>query len=215
MTLRQGHDGPPPQHWPDHIIYLTKSRLAPSFPSDLLPLLYCPSPSPSRFIPRAVAHPAHVTIKPIKTPGHPANGQYGLFAKRRIGPCELIIPYLGVIHHSLVQAEPDATSTADQAEEDESDYDLSLVRLSAYDTANPRPGYHISIGVDAAKAGNAARFVNDYRGIAAQPNAEFRLGEGETGEARMEIWSLKSGVAKGDEILVSYGKAWWGARKDT
>lgn len=94
----------------------------------------------------------------------------------------------------------------------ESDYDLSLLRISAADSRNPFPEYHLSIGVDAAVSGNAARFVNDYRGIGSAPNAEFRLGTGEGGELRMEIWSLKCGIAKGDEILVSYGKSWWGAR---
>jgi hypothetical protein len=39
--------------------------------------------------------------------------------------------------------------------------------------------------------GNAARFVNDYRGIGGAPNAEFKLGRGEGGELRMEIWALK------------------------
>ncbi|EIW70619.1 hypothetical protein TREMEDRAFT_23673, partial [Tremella mesenterica DSM 1558] len=138
-------------------------------------------------------------IKPILDPSHPAHGQYGLFTKRRISPSELIIPYL-------------AGDTAVD-EEQESDYDLSLVRISSHDPNNPRKGWHVSIGVDAAKAGNAARFVNDYRGIAVSPNAEFRIGTGEGGEVRMEIWSLKKGLGKGEEVLVSYGKSWWNARR--
>jgi hypothetical protein len=39
-------------------------------------------------------------------------------------------------------------------------------------------------------------------------------GQGENGELRMEIWALKNGIGKGEEVLVSYGKGWWGARKD-
>jgi hypothetical protein len=62
--------------------------------------------------------------------------------------------------------------------------------------------------------GNAGRFVNDFRGIGTASNAEFKLGRGEGGELRMEIWALKGkGVGKGEEVLVSYGKSWWGARK--
>jgi SET domain-containing protein len=141
-----------------------------------------------------------------------------LFSKKKIQGGEMIIPYLGIIHHTLIPVNPDLTSPAQtQTEnpESESDYDLSLLRLSHADPRNPYPEsqYHISIGVDAAKMGNAARFVNDFRGIGSAPNAEFRVGRGEGGELRMEIWALKGGVGKGEEVLVSYGKSWWGARK--
>ncbi|CAJ2504702.1 Uu.00g120960.m01.CDS01 [Anthostomella pinea] len=83
------------------------------------------------------------------------------------------------------------------------------------------------LAVDAEKAGNEARFVNDYRGIAERPNAEFR----ESWDVRsrqicMAVFVLPAsknavkkgdgpGIAKGDEILVSYGKGFWGKRKDT
>jgi hypothetical protein len=169
-------------------------------------------------------------IKRISQPGHPANGQCGLFAKRKIAGGELIIPYLGVVHASFLAAELQAGDTsasvsgdgasrpvppANSYQHEDSDYDLSLLRLSASETRNPFPGYHISIGVNAAKMGNAARMVNDYRGIpgVVAPNAEFRQGRGAGGELRMEVWSLKCGVEKGQEVLVSYGKGWWSARK--
>jgi hypothetical protein len=207
MPPRQAHEAPPPPHWPESITYLTKPRLSPTFPSSLIPLLYHPSPS-TKFTPRPTPHPAHVVIKAITTPGHPANGQLGLFAKRKIAGGELIIPYLGIIHHTLTPVDSEVQ------EEDESDYDLSLLRLSHADDRNPFPGNHISIGIDAANMGNAGRFVNDFRGIGTAPNAEFKLGRGEGGELRMEIWALKGkGVGKGEEVLVSYGKSWWGARK--
>ncbi|WVQ99382.1 hypothetical protein IAU59_006515 [Kwoniella sp. CBS 9459] len=237
MPSRHGHDAPPPQNWPESVTYLQKPRLSSTFPPNLIPLLYPPQPSSSTspvgsnasYSPRAIRHPPSVMIKRIAQSGHPADGQCGLFAKSKLKPDELIIPYLGVIHATIT---PEAGSEGCQgeagAERDEhtdSDYDLSLVRLSASDIRNPHSGHHISIGVDAAKAGNAARFVNDYRGIKDKqqgtggPNAEFRLGKGENGELRMEIWSLKphgggkGGIEKGEEILVSYGKGWWGARR--
>ncbi|RXK34915.1 hypothetical protein M231_07820 [Tremella mesenterica] len=196
--------------------FITRSLISPNFPPDLLPLLYQP-PSLVKFQPRPVPHPSHLSIKPILDPSHPAHGQYGLFTKRRISPSELIIPYLGIIHHTFIPLDdPNSPSEAGDTavdEEQESDYDLSLVRISSHDPNNPRKGWHVSIGVDAAKAGNAARFVNDYRGIAVSPNAEFRIGTGEGGEVRMEIWSLKKGLGKGEEVLVSYGKSWWNARR--
>ena len=148
-------------------------------------------------------------IKKITDPSHPAYTQYGLFAKKKLEGNTLIIPYLGIIHASLTPS--DGSTIIDDHEE--SDYDLSLVRISADHRSNPFSGSHISIGVDAARAGNAGRFVNDYRGICGAPNAEFRVGHGEGGEMRMEIWSLKAGVRRGDEIVVSYGKGWWNSRK--
>jgi SET domain-containing protein len=166
-----------------------------------------------KFTPRPTPHPGHVVIKTISHAEHPAHGQFGLVAKKKIACGEMIIPYLGVIHHTLIPID----SEKDQPEESESDYDLSLLRLSHADPKNPFEGYHVSIGIDAAEMGNAARFVNDFRGVGRFPNAEFKLGRGEGGELRMEIWALKgkgcADIAKGEEILVSYGKSWWGARR--
>ncbi|KAG6828610.1 hypothetical protein H0H92_007305 [Tricholoma furcatifolium] len=85
-----------------------------------------------------------------------------------------------------------------------SDYDLSLYR--DHDGAN--------VGIDAGRMGNEARFVNDYRGIMAKPNAVFSDVDAESGEMRMSIWSAGQEIKKGEEILVSYGKAWWRARED-
>ena len=211
-----------PPNWPSNVTYVTTPRLARDFPSALVPLI---STAPNgKLHPQPTLHPSSVMIKRIAQLGHPANGQCGLFAKRKISGGELIIPYLGVIHASFL-ATVDIRSTDPDDEDrkrpplnnpghDASDYDLSLLRVSASDPRNPYPGYHVSIGVDAAKMGNAARMVNDYRGIpgVAAPNAEFRQGRGAGGELRMEVWSLKCGMEKGQEVLVSYGKGWWSAR---
>jgi hypothetical protein len=212
MPSQPTHDATPPQHWPTDVIYLTKARLSPTFPHQLVPLLHNVDKPKGKFSPQAITHPTQVQIKPVNAPSHPANGQLGLFAKQKIPPTTLIIPYLGVVHHTLIPADSTQSTPDTLEEEEESDYDLSMLRVSASELRNPFPGYHISIGVDAARQGNAGRFVNDYRGIANGPNAEFRVGAGEAGELRMEIWSLKNGIAKGDEVLVSYGKSWWAGR---
>lgn len=127
------------------------------------------------------------------------------------------MPYLGVIHASYILEDlsltVDLPGLGNVDQHAESDYDLSLLRISASDPKNPFPGAHISIGVDADKSGNAGRMVNDYRGVAGQPNAEFKVGKGPGGDMRMELWSLKDGVKKGDEVLVSYGKGWWAGRR--
>ena len=82
-----------------------------------------------------------------------------------------------------------------------SNYDLSLCRF--------RDG--LSVGIDASTMGNEARFINDYRGISSRPNAVFSDIKTDTGAMRMSIWSSAE-IKKGEEILVSYGKAWWRSR---
>jgi SET domain-containing protein len=153
-----------------------------------------------------------VKITPISTSAHPANGQSGLFATKDLKPGTFILQYLGEIHAS--SASPthprSRTPNADIDPHAHSDYDLSLDREHG-------------IGIDAAKSGNEARFINDYRGIAERPNAEFReiwderrrergmavcvLGEGKAGKGK------ERRIRKGEEILVSYGRGFWGARK--
>jgi hypothetical protein len=143
-----------------------------------------------------------VRIKPISNPSHPANGQCGLFATQNLLPGAFIIAYLGYVH--------DSTDT-DPA----SDYDL---RLNA----------ELEIAVDASRMGNETRFINDYRGVSdTGPNAEFRdvlvdLGNGvlekRTGVFVLSAGKAKSGkrakgIAKGEEILLSYGKGFWQGRK--
>jgi SET domain-containing protein len=109
-----------------------------------------------------------------------------------------------------------------------SDYDLWLDRDAG-------------VAVDAAAAGNEARFVNDYRGVRARPNAEFRecwdprvgqkcmavfvlpagkkamaaaAGAGEKGPKKGgAAAAAAAGIAKGEEICVSYGKGFWGKRQ--
>ncbi len=89
-----------------------------------------------------------------------------------------------------------------------SNYDLSLDR-------------ELGIGIDADKKGNEARFINDYRGVKDRSNAEFKeIWDGRKGERGMGVWVLsegrsgkQKGIRKGEEILVSYGRGFWGARK--
>ncbi|WYZ35645.1 hypothetical protein EsH8_X_000292 [Colletotrichum jinshuiense] len=135
-----------------------------------------------------------VKITPITDDSHPANGQCGLFAARHLKPGTFIIPYLGTVH-------PEMPS--------KSDYDLWLDREA-------------EIAVDADKGGNEARFINDYRGVAERPNAEFREVWSHKFQQRcMAVWVLpegkngrgKGGIGKSEEILVSYGKGFWGHRK--
>jgi hypothetical protein len=142
-----------------------------------------------------------VKIAPITSPSHPAFGQSGLFAAKDLRSGTFILQYLGEIHASpliLNVSDPHAHS----------DYDLSLDREHG-------------IGIDADKRGNEARFINDYRGIAERSNAEFKeIWDERQRERGMGVWVLGEGknskgkgIRKGEEILVSYGRGFWGARK--
>jgi hypothetical protein len=136
-----------------------------------------------------------VRITPITTPTHPAFKQYGLFTARSLPADSLIIIYLGHVHTS--------TDT-----DPESDYDLSMDR-------------ELQIGVDARGQGNEARYINDYRGVASNANAEFRdcwIQTGDKFERRVGVFvkkGEKKGIGKGQEILVSYGKGFWNERSST
>ena len=136
-----------------------------------------------------------------------AVGQLGLFAAKKIPPRTYLLDYLGEVHCD---------------ERPSSDYDLSLYRT---------PDGSVSVGIDASAMGNEGRFVNDYRGIRARPNAQFEERRVNNGELKMRIWTGSEAIKKGEEILVSrgvhlntlfltvlhpqvsYGKSWWSHRR--
>lgn len=174
----------PPKNWPAHVQYLTAPRFHSSLSRDALSFL---KGGRSNDIPLPSAPPSLGNVRPILDTSHPAHGQHGLFATKKIPPQTLIVEYIGEVHSD---------------ERPTSDYDISLYRFSGGE----------SVGVDATAMGNEARFVNDYRGIRPKPNAQFVDRWTAGGDLRMSIWSLTVGIRKGDEIVVSYGKSWWTAR---
>ncbi|SCZ95302.1 BZ3500_MvSof-1268-A1-R1_Chr11-2g03418 [Microbotryum saponariae] len=163
---------------------------------------YLTAPLPSRHLPAA---------HPLIDATHPAKGQFGLFANAKIPPRTWIRDYLGVVH-----PEQDVDST--------SDYDLCLARIPIFEDPSSEtiafsPVRYETIGIDATKAGNEARFINDYRGVLKRPNAVFESREWKSADGttvqgvRMSVWSGPKGVEKGSEICVSYGKGFWDGRK--
>ncbi|KAH6917556.1 SET domain protein [Coprinopsis sp. MPI-PUGE-AT-0042] len=172
---------PTPPNWPRDIRYLEQCVYHSSLTSEIRKqLLESPSSQASE------TH-SKVLIRKIVSTDHPANGQYGLFAGKKIPPNAFILDYIGELHCD---------------DRPESDYDLSLLRLPD----------GTSIGVDASRMGNEARFVNDYRGVKQKPNAIFADSRSRSGELRICIRS-RDEIKKGEEILVSYGKSWWTSRQ--
>ncbi len=134
-------------------------------------------------------------IKMIESASHPANGQHGLFAAIDLAPNSFILDYVG-FYHLPTPEDSDASS----------DYDLSLRHDDLY------------LGIDAAKMGNEARMINDYRGVKEAANARFDSYVNEDGEVKMGVFAMGSGkkggkgIKKGEEICVSYGKGYWKER---
>lgn len=194
-----------PKAWPRSIAYLTSPKYSKNIDSQLL----CVGKASNEAVVLPVVGPKWqrpaaqlVRIKVIGNSSHPANGQHGLFAAQNLLPDTFILTYIGYVHGT---ADTDPTS----------DYDL---RLDA----------ERGIAVDASRMGNEARFINDYRGVSATgPNAEFRdvwvdfengmlercIGVFVLSAGKVKSGKRAKGIAKGEEILVSYGKGFWNERK--
>ena len=115
---------------------------------------------------------------------HPARGEFGLFANTRLRGRERIIDYHGVVTTAV-----DCSKTTD--------YSL------AFGDAN-------ELAIDAEKEGNDARFCNDFRNTGRSQNAKFESYVDEAGHAKLAIFVLpQATIAKGEEILISYGKSFW------
>ncbi|KAF3936674.1 hypothetical protein ABW19_dt0200052 [Dactylella cylindrospora] len=183
------------KNWPQDIKYLTKPTLSKQLDQPVLELLGFRQKSGPPF---ATHSSENVAIKKITDPGHPAVGEYGLFATKSLSPGTHILDYLGHYH----EATPEDTDEA-------SNYDLVLTR----DVGGTGRG----VAIDARFAGNEARMINDYRGVAVKPNAEFK--ERETGIMGVYVVANNGvkgfkGIKKGEEILVSYGRSFWSERRE-
>ena len=125
-----------------------------------------------------------VVIKKVIDAAHPAFGQNCLVSKRSVPVCFHLIDYVGVLHTSSAVSQT-------------SDYVLALTP---------------TLSIDAERIGNEARFINDYRGVASKPNADFRLYVQSTSrQLRMGVFAIRP-ISRNEEICVSYGKSFWKAR---
>jgi hypothetical protein len=193
-----------PKNWPADVVYLTAPAYSPALSLGKSLLAVDTSSAGAETVVKPLKPCGLVKIQPITASSHPAYGQHGLFAAQHLPAGSFILPYLGFVH-SREEANPS------------SDYDLSLNRFTG-------------VGVDATKMGNEARFVNDYRGTGAMgPNAEFKDIAIEvklpSGKVSLEIGTgvfvlpagkankRAKGIAKGQEIVVSYGKGFWNERQ--
>ena len=125
-----------------------------------------------------------VRIKKITDKSHPAFGQHGLFANKKIAPNTHIIDYIGYVE-------------IDKFESKTSDYIIH---------------FFDNLSCDAENIGNEARFINDYRNINDGPNVKFLNYQNKQNCLRLGVFSANKSIKKGQELLVSYGKGFWKAR---
>jgi len=183
-----------PKSWPDDIQFLNQPQYTSTVTKVIKKTINDPFMG-SVSVPCPLSPCQLVLIRTINELSHPAHLQRGLFAAKNLEPTSLIILYIGLVH-TMEDTNPNSS------------YDLSLESS-------------LGVGVDATKMGNEARFINDYRGIADRPNAEFKdvwVRVGRETERRIGVFVLggkgrEKGIKKGQEILVSYGKGFWNARK--
>lgn len=188
-----------PKSWPPNLPYLTSPVYSRTLKANHHTSLRTQTLSQIQITTSKAPSPL-VKIIPITIQFHPANGQSGLFATVDLKPGTFILQYLGEIHDTPTEVENPHVN---------SDYDLSLDR-------------DIGLGIDADSAGNEARFINDYRGVADRANAEFKeIWDVKRGEKGIGVFVLPEGkklkmkgVKKGEEILVSYGRGFWNARME-
>jgi hypothetical protein len=184
-----------PKNWPAGLPYLTHPRLtaqltASAAARDALNLRLPQQQQQQQQTPGG-APSALVRIRHITDASHPACGQHGLFAARSLPARSWVLDYLGLYH---LDGESDGAS----------DYDLSLDREAG-------------VSVDAARCGNEARFINDYRGTGSRRggNCEFGVrAVGDARERRMAVFVGAVAVRKGEELVVSYGKGFWRGRRE-
>ncbi|KAL7427494.1 hypothetical protein ACHAXH_001727, partial [Discostella pseudostelligera] len=138
-----------------------------------------------------------VYYQKIIDPDHPAYGEYGLYCAVPDGapPGTWLLDYIG--HISLGEHQDNTSNYV-------SDF-----------------GVHGELSVDAATFGNESRFLNDYRNTGRYANVEFKLRWDACGELRQGVYVKQkkdsrnpnfSGVAKDEELLVSYGRTYWRSR---
>ena len=126
-----------------------------------------------------------IRIKIINDIKHPAYKQRGLFALKKIKNKTYICDYIGYIETT-------------EYESLTSDYIMFFYK---------------NLSCDACKMGNESRFMNDYRNISDKPNCEWKNYRDIHGRLRIGVFASKD-IKKGDELLVTYGKAFWKSRKN-
>lgn len=177
----------PPEGWPRTLQYTNQ-------------LLWNEVPDECQFLrdkiadPTSVRRPKRLKIAIIQNRKHPCHGEGGLYAGEDIEKGTFLIDYAGHVSITL----------GDEHDTNKSSYLLNLFHSEEH---------MLYIDVDAARAGNEARFLNDFHGVpgADAPNCQFwPYYDTVTGEKRIGIKTIRE-VTTGQELLVDYGGKYFAA----
>ena len=193
--------------WPQNVEFSNDYRWDPRVPKDIKEK-HSPPGKVRRRTPR---FSKKVYFKRITDRDHPAYGEFGLFCALPDGapPGTWLLDYVGHV-------------TLGEDQNESSDY------LSEF-------GPKGEFSCDADRYGNEARFINDFRNTGKYPNVEFNFRRDRNGELRQGVYvklakdcnkkqkklqgqeegegtSRFTGVKMHEELLVSYGKAYWRRR---
>lgn len=117
---------------------------------------------------------------------HPACGELGLFAAKRLPANSYVLDYVGLV----TRAEEASPS---------SEYVMML-------------GDEGELAIDAEFVGNEARCINDFRNTGKTVNVKLELREDPKGSKHQSVYVGSRDIQKGEELLLSYGKAYWRER---
>ncbi|GAA5816995.1 hypothetical protein MFLAVUS_010530 [Mucor flavus] len=201
-SLRDIKTVPSPPGWTPETKYIDKLYWSSNVPTELRELFQPSKPTiedPRRTInfmkehvnitgtfPTIKEQKRNIKIRKLTDKNHPCCGAYGLFAAQTLQPRQLIIDYLGVVEYK-------------DGYEATSDYVFN---------------FGTDLSVDAGRCGNEARFCNDFRGCGPEPNVCF-MNYMDEKTKHIKVGLFVKGnrkIKKGDELLISYGKAFWSNR---
>jgi hypothetical protein len=177
-------------------------------------------------------------VRRISDPAHPCRGQFGLFAARDIGftpdePCVklnsksrgsrgrarsksgdapvlsklglLLINYTGVYSLAMTKGNEDFASDG------HSPYAFAIMSVPETNLfGRPDAQFTLSVEIDAEPMGNESRFINDYRCVAAKPNAYFLPYRDQSSPLNISLGVfLLRPIQAGEEILADYGPSYF------
>jgi len=187
----------PPKDWPRHLPFSSVSHTE-ELPMDLLRLLMFASMDSSVASPlfdKKEVH-ANLSIRNLShfVPQHPlahrktviGNEQHGVFAEEEIGEREILGEYVGRIYYFPSKAK-------------------GRTAFSEYKWTITHP--HYTLVIDPQYGANALALINDYRGIAKEPNVIPSLISHKG--YRYFSYLTRRKILVGEELLVDYGTDFW------
>jgi hypothetical protein len=186
--------------WPSDVIFTPYNIYSPNVDKDVLKKIYVDVRHDQNHIPPFSKTTRCPLARPrvITDSRHPAYGQAGLFATYDLPAHSRILSYCGLVCDGKLESNSSA-------------YVLAFAE---------------GLSIDSEKIGNESRFINDFRGIAVRPNAQFVMEYNSNNNSTkstddnglrhvpllpsgMAVFVMSQTIKRGTEITVTYGKGYW------